>query len=373
MNILIIRLGHIGDVVHTLPALWALKQIAPQSRIAWAVERGGAAEVLGGNPLIDRLLVLDMKGVRRAGGIKERLKMLREQLRLVRAEPFDLALDFQGLLKSALVARASGARRRVGFDKRALREPPSRFLLNETVKVPARAHIISKNLMLLSGALANGLSADESLPAEMLSGRSDLEFPIATSLQDEREAQEIIESNGERYAILNPGGGWQTKLWGAENFGRLADQIWHRFKLRSLITHGPGEEDLAARTIAASHTGAAHAASLSLKGFYCLAKRAQLYVGGDTGPTHLAVAANAPVVGIFGPTEWWRNGSPRRDDLCVERQDAACRTECHRRACDKWICLNIEVSSVFEAVCERLRRARSVGEIMPGEEEVSRS
>lgn len=362
MNILIIRLGHIGDVVHTLPALAALKRTVPAARVAWAVERGASAEILRSNPLIDRLIEIDTQSVRRAGGMRARLKMLREQLRLVRAEPFDLAIDFQGLLKSALVARASGARRRVGFDKHSLREPPSRFLLTETVKVPARTHIISKNLTLLAGALG-----DKTLSHRLVNERFDLEFPIGTTTQDEREAQEIIEalggkSNGDGFAILNPGGGWQTKLWGAENFGRLADQIFRRYDLPSLITFGPGEEDLAARTVAASETKMAHAVSPSLKSFYCLAKRARLYVGGDTGPTHLAVAACAPVVGIFGPTEWWRNGSPRADDLCVERQDATCRTDCHRRVCDNWVCLNIEVSTVFEAVCERLRRAQSVAE-----------
>jgi ADP-heptose:LPS heptosyltransferase len=98
--------------------------------------------------------------------------------------------------------------------------------------------------------------------------------------------------------------------------------------------------------------------SLSLKGFYALARRARVYVGGDTGPTHLAVAAGTPVVGLFGPTEWWRNGSPRAEDICVERTDIGCRENCHRRSCRNWICMEIEVDRVLRAVEERLRRAR---------------
>jgi ADP-heptose:LPS heptosyltransferase len=91
-----------------------------------------------------------------------------------------------------------------------------------------------------------------------------------------------------------------------------------------------------------------------LKGFYELAKKAAVYVGGDTGPTHLAIAAGAPIVGIFGPTEWWRNGSPFTEDICVERTDISCRVECHRRTCSNWICMDIGVETVLEAVTERL-------------------
>ena len=100
--------------------------------------------------------------------------------------------------------------------------------------------------------------------------------------------------------------------------------------------------------------GRARPVSLSLKAFYSLAKEARVYVGGDTGPTHLAVAAGAPIVGLFGPTEWWRNGSPRADDVCVERTDIDCRVDCHRRSCSKWICMDIEVERVFRAVEKRL-------------------
>jgi heptosyltransferase-1 len=125
------------------------------------------------------------------------------------------------------------------------------------------------------------------------------------------------------------------------------------------VTAGPGESELAAKVLSASRTGAARPVSLSLKGFYELARRASVYVGGDTGPTHLAVAAGAPVVGLFGPTEWWRNGSPRADDIEVGRADISCRTDCHRRACSVWVCMDIEVGRVVAAVEERLRSARA--------------
>jgi ADP-heptose:LPS heptosyltransferase len=191
---------------------------------------------------------------------------------------------------------------------------------------------------------------------------ADFEFPIAINRAHELEAEEAAGDS--RYVILNPGGGWPTKLWSADKFGALADQLWNRFQLRSLVTYGPGEAGLAEAVLSASASGKARAVCLSLKGFFALAKGAQVYIGGDTGPTHLAIAARTPVVGLFGPTEWWRNGSPYPDDICIERTDIDCRVDCHRRACSKWICMDIDVERVLHAVTDRLTRA---GRIAPVE------
>ena len=280
----------------------------------------------------------------------ETLRAPRQQLRLLRASAFDLALDFQGLLKSATVARLSGARRIYGFARDGLREPASRFLLHKTIPIPQRLHVIRKNLTLVESALGIPVPIDE----------NDFEFPIVGASSHEREAEEAAHGMEGGYAILNPGGGWPTKLWSAEKFGALADELWNHFGLQSLVTHGPGEAELAERALSASRLGKARAASPSLKGFYSLAKNAVVYVGGDTGPTHLAIAARTPVVGLFGPTEWWRNGSPYADDICVERNDIGCREDCHRRSCSQWICMDIDVERVLHAVTDRLRRATRI-------------
>jgi lipopolysaccharide heptosyltransferase I len=346
MRLLFVKLGSIGDVVHALPALAAARRALPGAEISWVVERG-AAEILRDNPLLENLIVADTKALRRVPVSGETLSATRRQLRRLRASSFDSALDFQGLLKSALIARLSGARRTYGFTRANLREPASRFLLHEQIETPARAHVIEKNLALVAGALSVEVPTDP----------NDFEFPIATDESHEREADDSASYAGARFAILNPGGGWVTKLWGAERFGALADALWTTHGLRSLVTHGPGETELARQVVASSRLGAARPVSLSLKGFYALAHRAQVYVGGDTGPTHLAIAAAAPVVGIFGPTEWWRNGSPRVEDIEVGRTDITCRVDCHRRSCSNWICMDIEVARVSEAVGERLRRA----------------
>jgi lipopolysaccharide heptosyltransferase I len=347
MRLLFVKLGSIGDIVHTLPSLAAVRRALPRAEISWVVERR-AAEILRDNPLINRLIEVDTKALRRVPVSGETLLAPRQQLRRLRASTFDTALDFQGLLKSALIARLSGARLRYGFTRENLREPASRFLLTKTIQTPAHSHVIVKNLSLAAGALGINVPTDP----------SNFEFPIAISDAHESEADEAVRDFKTGYAILNPGGGWPTKLWSAERFGALADELWAHHGLRSVVTYGPGESELAEKVVKASRTGRAHARSLSLKGFVALARRAEIYIGGDTGPTHLAVAAHAPVVGLFGPTEWWRNGSPRSADICVERNEIGCRTDCHRRACSQWICMDIEVERVLHAVGERLKRAK---------------
>jgi lipopolysaccharide heptosyltransferase I len=353
MRILIVKLGSIGDIVHTLPALAAMRRALPDSEISWVVERR-TSEILKDNPLLDRLIEVDTKALRRGLMSGETLRAPRQQLRLLRASAFDLALDFQGLLKSSLAARLSRAKRVYGFARDALREPASRFLVHETVPIPAGLHVIRKNLTLVKSALNISVPGDP----------SEFEFPIAVNSMHEVEAEEAARGTGGNYAILNPGGGWPTKLWSADKFGALADQLWTRFGLHSLVTYGPGEAGLAEQVLSASTAGKARAVSLSLKSFFALAKNAQIYVGGDTGPTHMALAARTPVVGLFGPTEWWRNGSPYPDDICIERTDIDCRVDCHRRACSKWICMDIDVERVLHAVTDRLNRA---GRIKPAE------
>lgn len=341
MKILIVKLSSIGDVVHNLPVLAAIRQALPNAHITWAVEQE-AAEILRGNMLLDNLIELDtrtLRGGKMIGGI---LPNVRRQLLQLRRFSFDVAIDFQGLLKSATIAKLAKAKRRYGFAKQNLREPASRFLLTDTFKVEKHSHIIIKNLKLAEQALKI------SVP------KTDFEFPIFTDGSHRTEAKKIIEQTGENFAILNPAGGWITKLWHAEKFGALADRLWEENNLTSVITTAPNEIELAEKVLRNSKSGKVLPAQPSLKGFYELAKRAKIYIGGDTAPTHIAVAAKTPIVGIFGPTEWWRNGSPNKDDICVERNDIGCRVDCHRRTCCNWICMDIEVETVLQAVQKRL-------------------
>ncbi len=345
MKILIVKLSSIGDIVHTLPALAAIRRALPNAEIAWAAEKS-AAEILRGNEFINHLIEVDTRSLRKGKIIGEILPEAAKQLGELRKFKFDVALDFQGLWKSAAIAKLAKAKKIYGFAKSNLREPSSRFLLTKTFEIPPNTHIIRKNLMLAEKALKI------SVPTE------NFEFPIFTDENHKVEAEKIIEQTSANFAILNPAGGWVTKLWHAEKFGELADRLWEEKGLFSIITTAPNEKKLAEKALANNKSGKILATQPSLKGFYELAKRAKIYVGGDTAPTHLAVAARAPIVGIFGPTEWWRNGSPNAQDICVERNDIGCRVNCHRRTCNRWICMDIKVSTVFDAVSARLENSR---------------
>lgn len=344
MKILIVKLGSIGDIIHTLPAFAAIRKALPEAEISWVAEQR-SAEILRGNPLIDNLIEVDTRSIRGGKVIEEILLDVSRQVRDLRKFKFDIAIDFQGLLKSAMIAKLSGAKIRYGFSKNNLREPASRFFLNHSVEIPPQTHIIRKNLILAQMALRISVPDDN------------FDFPIFTDKEHKAEALRIVEQAEGNFAILNPAGGWVTKLWQAEKYGVLADRLWEENGLISIIATGPEELELAEKVLKNSRSGKAIAVQPSLKGFYELAGYASVYVGGDTGPTHLAIAAGTPVVGIFGPTEWWRNGSTNADDICVERIDIGCRVDCHRRTCSNWICMDIGVETVLHAVQARLLSA----------------
>jgi heptosyltransferase I len=341
MRILLVKLGAIGDVVHTLPALAALRRALPSAYIAWAVERGGAAKLLAGNPCLDDVIEFDMRGWRKTLWRPATWRAVYQTVERMHKSGFDVALDFQGLLKSAYVAKYSRATRRIGFATAALREPASAALLHEQVEVDDRDHVIKKNLRLMEY-----LGCD-------VSGA--YEFPLALAPGDEAFAEQQAARFANGFAILNPGGGWPTKLWGAESFAALADRLWRVYDIRSLVTYGPGEEALAQAVVEYSQTNAAIKLDTTLKQFFALAQQARLFVGGDTGPMHLAAAAGAPLVALFGPTSSRRNGPFAPDDVVIERFDLDCREDCYRRSCSHTSCMKLPVEQVWQGVVERLR------------------
>ncbi len=348
MNILIVKLSSIGDIIHAMPSVAAARRALPEADISWVVEER-SAEILRGawladleRPLVDKLIEIDTRSMRGGKVIDEIVLDMSRQAKLIRQQKYDIAVDMQGLIKSGAIAKISGAKRRWGFSRKDLRESASRLFLTDTVKIEPQTHIIRKNLRLASGSL--GFEYDD----------THLEFPIGTTGEHLAEANEIITRSGENFAILNPAGGWVTKLWDAGKFGTLADRIFEETGMISVVATAPNEIELAQKVANNSRTGKLILTQPTLKGFFELAKRAKLYVGGDTGPTHIAVAAGAPVVGLFGPTEWWRNGSLTPADICVERTDIPCRTDCHRRTCSNWICMDSDVETVLAAVTRRL-------------------
>jgi len=340
MHIAIVKLSALGDVVHALPSAAALRREISDVRITWIVEKGSAG-ILRNSPAIDRLIELDTRAWRRHLLRRGTQRELMARLSSLRAEPIDVALDMQGLLKSGVVAYATGAPRRVGFASGALREPASRAFLNEQVEVDDHGHVIEKNLALVRHL---GVNVDGAY-----------EFPIVVPPTAEASVAERVGDRG--FAVLNPGGGWWTKLWPAARFGQLADRIFEEHNLESLVTYGPGEEQLARTVVANSEGGHATPFACTLLEFVALSRRAQLVVSGDSGPMHLAAAVGAPIVGIFGPTSPLRNGPFDPRDRAVGRNDLACRTDCYRRTCDHWECMEIPVETVQRVVAARLQNS----------------
>lgn len=342
MRILIVKLGAIGDVVHTLPALAALRRALPEAHIAWVVERGGAAKLLRDNPCVDELIEVDTRAWRKDLFGSETRAAIKESLSNLRG--YDLALDFQGLLKSGMMAWLSRAPRRIGFSKEALREPASAYLLTEQVIADDDDHIIKKNLSLIAHL---GVSIE-----------GNYEFPLELSSTEKQFAEQQIAQRGGKVAIINPGGGWPTKLWNAEGFAAIADRLWDMRGWRSVVTYGPGEEELANSVVAHSRSGAVELLDSTLKQFFALAQKAKLFLGGDTGPLHLAAAAGTPIVGIYGPTPARRNGPFSPADVIVERFDLDCRVDCFRRSCSHTSCMNIPIETVWQGVMKRINNDR---------------
>ena len=359
MRILIVKLSAIGDVVHTLPAACLLRKRFPDAHISWVVDPR-ARQLLESSPVIDEVIEFDTRAVQKGlvngsapNGLRTQLKNLRAGAKANGSNQSDIAIDFQGLIKSGLVAYASGASRRIGFCVKDLREPASQMFLTERVDTTQQTHVIEKNLALARAAIDLECSEQSSVVAS--SDR--YEFPITVSTQDEQFVDAAIGKQQTQFAILNPGGGWPTKLWPTERYAELADWLWSDCGLSSVVTFGPGEEPLAHAIASHAQSGKVLPQTSTLKQFVALARRAALFVGGDTGPLHLAAASGTPIVSLFGPTSPERNGPFDSSDISVGR-DLWCRSDCHRRSCWHWECMDISVDEVKQAIVRRLSQSK---------------
>jgi heptosyltransferase-1 len=332
---LLVRLSSIGDVVHTLPALAALHRAGWEA--GWVVEPPSRV-LLDTNPLVAQVIEAPS---RRAFGWAAAVSAVRA----LRRQGYDAALDFQGLWKSAAWTRLAGARRSVGWERGARREPGSALLLAETVARSAFGHVIDKNLALLRplGIEAVGLR----------------EFPLPFSAEAvARVDRGLMGRSGDAIAVLNPGGGWASKLWPAERFGQLAREL-RGLGLQPLVSWGPGEEMLADRVVAASGGSAVRSFPTTLLDYVEIARRARLVVAADTGPLHLACAVGTPVVALFGPTDPARNGPFSSDDVVVRRTPAC--APCYSRTCMRHagVMDSISLDEVRVAVERRLALAKA--------------
>jgi lipopolysaccharide heptosyltransferase I len=272
MKLLVLRLSALGDVIHTIPAVVSLKQAAD---VTWVVEAPyrELVEIVAG---VKTIPVRMKKWTREPRAALQSIRALRGA---------EVAVDFQGLIKSAALGRLSGAKVRFGFDKHAIREKPALLFNNRHVSVDTRHHVIEQNLELAS-AVAGAQPGEANWS----------EFPVAMPGYDNA-------------IVLLPGAGKPNKLWPVERFRELAKRIGPK----ALAVWGPGERELA------EAIGARVAPPTNLRELAGILQKAEVVIGGDTGPLHLADALGTKVIGLYGPTDSRRNGPYHQLQHCIDR------------------------------------------------------
>ena len=324
---LIIRLSSLGDIIHTLPAFAALRRGFPGARIAWVVEAAGK-DILDLVPGIDAVIVRGEKG----------------WIRKIRDKD-QIALDLQGLIKSALIARLSGARKRIGFSGKNLREPASSLFYTERLEAfPEDGHVIAKNLRLLTKL---GLDA----------GTEEYEFPIVIPASLDQTVGNALSGlglrSGQGVVLCNVGAAWESKRWAPKRWIELLKKIKKRDLFYLLLWGNAAEKEATLRIGTA--TGTPAAPFFTVPEVLALIKGSRLVISGDTFALQAACALDVPVVGIFGPTNPARNGPFRaRDRTALFPMDCH---PCYKRTCPSAKCMNaVEAGIVADLVQELLEK-----------------
>jgi heptosyltransferase I len=345
-RILIVRLSAMGDVLHTLPAVEALRAAFPHAMIGWLIDQRWAdllrapGTPLRGprspeKPLADWVHTLDRKAWAKSWFALSSIEQIARVWNDVRSVPYDIAIDLQGAIRSALLAGWSGAR--VVYGAAEPRESPASLWYTRRV-ITRGVHVIEQNLSLVEAVTGKPMSAPQ------------VEVPRDLAAE-QRIDQRLSEIGATDFAIVNPGAGWGAKRWPAERYGQVARML-RKLGLQTIANYGPGEEALA-REVEAAGGGAARALPTSISELVALTRRAELFLGGDTGPLHLAAALQIPVVAIFGPTDPARNG-PYGTRSRVLRHPGSMTTYSRQERTDEAM-LSISVDAVIDAARQLLQ------------------
>lgn len=341
-----------GDVLHALPAVTALRQAHPSWTIDWVIEpawqpllaapSAASAEPLSAaQPLVNRVYLAPVKAWARKPLSAGTARAIAELRRILKASCYSAVLDFQGAIRSALIARAAGSQRVIG--EAVPRERAAKWLFSERVATRG-CHVIEQDIELAAAVAGDGLPFVPPL------------LPI--DAEGEAWCDRLMQPfRGQALALLKPGAGWGAKRWPVERYAAVASALAGR-GFRVLVNAGPGEEALA-ESVAAQSGGAADPVICSLDQLIALTRRAAVAIGGDTGPIHLACALGRPVVGIYGPTDPARNG-PFGTHFRVLRSPFSQRNHARRREPEAGL-LTIEPEDVLKAVDEVL--AESGGDL----------
>jgi lipopolysaccharide heptosyltransferase I len=296
-RILIVRTSALGDVVHALPVLTALRRHLPQAEIGWVVEEA-MAPLLEGHPDLDRLLIVRLRRWRYRPWTRPHLRQMGSFLRRLGEFSPDIVLDLMGNHKAGAIGALTLADRRIGLARAHRREPSSALWISEPVdpeeQLGDARHAVDRGLALLTAL---------GLPAEPADFGADRLLGGAPSVVDGREL-----AAAPPYLVVLPGAGWGNKRYPAAWWGRVAQTVGERTGIASWVAPGPGEEPLAREALAASAGWIRAVHAVRIRELAALLRHARLVVGGDTGPVHLAHALGTPVLCLMGPTDPLRSG-----------------------------------------------------------------
>ena len=333
-NILIVKLSAIGDVIHALPVAHALKQKFPAAKITWVVEKL-AYDLLTNNPAIDEIIIFEKKKIKSFAGF---LQYAIPFIKKLRQYKFDLALDLQGLFKSGIISYLSGAKERLVYEN--TREG-SQFLGKRVVGKYSKGHVVQRCL-----DVARVLGCQIDKPT----------FTMNITLEEQELTRNIASQAGidleKPYVVLALAANWPNKIWPYEHFAKLCDALY-RDNIIPVMIGGPGDGKIAKKISTMTEippidlTG-----KTNLKQLAYIIKKAKVFLGGDTGPMHLAVAVDTLTIALMGPTDILRNGPLGDKHLpIIVPYDCA---GCWQRSCPKKIdCLSaITVDQVYQGICQ---------------------
>jgi 3-deoxy-D-manno-octulosonic-acid transferase/heptosyltransferase-1 len=345
VNILIVKLSAIGDVIHTLPSLAALRKAYPDANISWVVEET-AAPIVKGNPYIDTLIISRRKtwseNLKKRKHMGETLKEIKMFIKKLRQRPYDIVIDFNGLLKSAILVFISGSQRKIGYNSF---QELSGLFYNEKIYENMNIHAVDRYLDFVRYL---GIACDNP------------EFYLPVSPADV-EAVDTLLSNSDisrdkKFIAISPMSfAGETRLWYEDRFAALADRIISELKTEVVFT-GNGSGGMIDRIQSMMTNKALNLeGKTSLLELAHLYKRAELLITPDSGPMHIAAAVGTPVIALFGPSAYWRTG-PYGQGHTIIRTNLPC-SPCFLKKCSTRKCMaDILPQQVFTAVEEKLTK-----------------
>lgn len=335
MRILLVRTSALGDIVHTLPVLHALRRAMPEATLGWVVEKV-FSPLVDGHPDLDAVFPVRLRAWRRKTLSRPVRREIFAALGAIRRFRPDVAIDLMGNHKGALLARLSGAERVVGAARGDRREPSSALWVGERVELRG-VHAVDRALSHLRAFDLDVHAAD------FASDKLFREIPEA--------ARTFLDSQQRPYVLIQPGAGWGNKTYPPSGWGEVARRLVETADVEVLVPIAPGEEHLAAAVVEASG-GAARAVDAGpFDVLAAILRHARLLLGGDTGPLHLAHALGTPVLAVLGPTDPARHGPyGEPENVLVERLPCSF---CYKRFAEPKACL-LAISPA--AIAERARR-----------------